>query len=68
MNIKDALSILALTAKADQIAIKTAYRKACTKYHPDCNATGLEMMKSVNVAYSFLQEIAYNGAENRINH
>jgi len=67
MNIKDALSILALTALADQNAIKTAYRKACAKYHPDRNPAGLEMMKAVNVAYQFLREIVYNGAENPIN-
>lgn len=67
MNIKDALSILGLTAQADQNAIKTAYRKACIKYHPDRNAAGLEMMKAVNVAYQFLREIVYNGAENPIN-
>jgi len=67
MNIKDALSILALTAIADQQEIKTAYRKACIKYHPDRNPAGLEMMKAVNVAYKFLTEISYNGAERPIN-
>jgi hypothetical protein len=66
MNIKDALSILGLTAQADQTAIKTAYRKACIKYHPDRNPAGLEMMKAVNVAYQFLCEIDYNGAERPI--
>lgn len=66
MNIKDALSILGLAASADQEAIKAAYRKACIKYHPDKNPAGLEMMKAVNVAYQFLREIAYNGAERPI--
>jgi len=66
MNIKDALSILALSAAADQEAIKTAYRKACIKYHPDRNPAGLEMMKAVNVAYQFLVDVAYNGAERPI--
>jgi hypothetical protein len=66
MNIKDALSILGLTAAADQATIKTAYRKACIKYHPDRNLAGLEMMKAVNVAYQFLCEIEYNGAERPI--
>ncbi|NOR70652.1 MAG: DnaJ domain-containing protein [Methylomarinum sp.] len=66
MNIKDALSILALTAAADQKVIKTAYRKACIKYHPDRNPAGLEMMKAVNVAYQFLAEISYNGADHPI--
>lgn len=66
MNIKDALSILGLSAAADQEAIKTAYRKACIKYHPDRNPAGLEMMKAVNVAYQFLRDIEYNGAERPI--
>lgn len=66
MNIRDALSILGLSAAADQGAIKTAYRKACIKYHPDRNPAGLEMMKAVNVAYQFLQEIDYNGTEQPI--
>ncbi len=66
MNIKDALSILALSAAADQLAIKTAYRKACIKYHPDRNPAGLEMMKAVNVAYRFLVDIVYNGLERPI--
>lgn len=66
MNIKDALSILGLTAAADQEAIKQAYRKASFKYHPDRNPAGLEMMKAVNVAYQFLTEIGYNGADRPI--
>lgn len=67
MNIRDALSILGLSANADQAEIKTAYKKACSKYHPDRNPAGLEMMKAVNVAYQFLTEISYNGAERPIN-
>lgn len=66
MNIKDALSILGLSAAADQEAIKTAYRKACIKYHPDRNPAGLEMMKAVNVAYRFLLDVVYNGSERPI--
>ena len=31
--------------------------KACSKYHPDKNAAGLEMMKAVNVAYAFLKTL-----------
>lgn len=63
MNIKDALSILGCTAAATQAIIKAAYRKACTKYHPDRNPAGLEMMKAVNVAYNFLHDLGYNGQE-----
>jgi hypothetical protein len=66
MNIKGALSILGLSAAADQEDIRTAYRKACIKYHPDRNPAGLEMMKAVNVAYRSLIDIDYNGAERPI--
>ena len=31
--------------------------KACSKYHPDKNPGGLEIMKAVNVAYSFLKTL-----------
>ena len=67
MNIRDALSILGLSAASDQEAIKTAYRKACIKYHPDRNPAGLEMMKAVNVAYRFLADVVYNGSDRPIN-
>ena len=66
MNIKDALSILGCTAQATQEQIKRQYRIASFKFHPDRNPAGLEMMKSVNVAYQFLVEIAYDGSENPI--
>jgi len=66
VNIKDALSILNLTATANPSEIKTAYRKACKKYHPDRNPAGLEMMKAVNVAYSSLVELNYDGSERPI--
>jgi hypothetical protein len=36
--------------------VKAAYRKACSKYHPDRNAAGLEMMKMINIAYELLRE------------
>ena len=66
MNIKDALSILGLSAAASPGQIKVAYRKASFKYHPDKNPAGLEIMKSVNVAYAFLTEIKYDGSEKPI--
>lgn len=67
MNIKDALSILGLQATANTSEIKTAYKKSCSKFHPDRNPAGLEMMKAVNLAYQFLIKIEYNGAEHPIN-
>lgn len=66
MQIKDALSILGLNVIANPKAIKFAYQKAAVKYHPDRNPAGLEMMKAVNVAYTFLIEISYNGEERPI--
>jgi len=58
MNIthKDALGILELNASASADDIKTAYRVACSKYHPDRNPAGLEMMKLVNLAYEALRD------------
>lgn len=66
MSVKETLSILGLSAFADQEAIRTAYRKACIKYRPNKNQAGPAMMKAVNAAYRFLKEIAYNGAEHPI--
>ena len=36
--------------------LKSAYRQACKKYHPDINPDGLELMKVVNAAYAFLRK------------
>lgn len=59
MNINDCLSVLGLASHEESITIdvvKKAYRVACSKYHPDRNPQGLEMMKMVNCAYSALME------------
>lgn len=66
MSVKEALSVLGLSAFADQEAIRTAYRKACIKYRPNKNQAGPEMMKAVNAAYRFLKEIAYDGIDHPI--
>ncbi|TAK64866.1 J domain-containing protein [Methylobacter sp.] len=66
MTVKEALSILGLSAFADQEAIKTAYRKACIKYRPNKNQAGPEMMKAINAAHLFLKEIAYNGVDHPV--
>lgn len=55
MTNNDALNILAITGDYDATIVKTAYRKACAKYHPDRNPAGLEMMKLVNEAYDTLK-------------
>ncbi len=66
MSVKEALSVLGLSAFADQDAIKTAYRKACIKYRPDKDQASPEMMKIINAAHLFLKEITYNGLEHPI--
>lgn len=55
MNVTEAAKVLGLTAGATAKDIKTAYRKACSKFHPDRNPAGLEMMKVINEAYSVLE-------------
>lgn len=57
---KEALNILGLERNSDLEGIKNAYRKACSKYHPDRNPAGLEMMKLVNAAYAVLTDGSYN--------
>ncbi len=54
MKKAEAMNILNMTIFSQKI-VKQAYMKACSKYHPDRNPGGLEMMKAVNVAYSFLK-------------
>jgi len=58
MNIQTALSLLGLndgnfTAKE----IKTAYKKASVKFHPDRNPAGLEMMQAINEAWEVLKDL-----------
>ena len=55
MNIQEALNILRPTGNTDE-ALKSAYRIACKRYHPDVNPDGLELMKLINAAYDFLKK------------
>lgn len=55
MNIQEALNILRPDGNTDE-ALKSAYRTACKKYHPDVNPDGLELMKLINAAYEFLKK------------
>lgn len=56
MNHREALKILGCNVDATFEVIKQAYRAACSKYHPDRNPAGLEMMKLVNSAYQSLSD------------
>lgn len=67
MTHKDALHMLGLNQSATIEEIKTAYRKACAKYHPDRNPAGLEMMKLINAAYQALSDYVAKQAEENEN-
>ncbi|WP_109427014.1 DnaJ domain-containing protein [Aggregatibacter kilianii] len=76
MNINEALNLLNLSGTVSKDEIKKAYKKMATKYHPDRNPAGAEVMKAINAAFEFLSKIegetlthtdeenAYNYAEN----
>lgn len=57
MNKYEACKILGLNGDITPTIVKQAYRKACKEYHPDRNPGGLEMMKSVNLAYDVLKDL-----------
>jgi hypothetical protein len=56
MRHNEALGVLELGRSASFEEIKAAYRRASSKYHPDRNPAGLEMMKLVNAAWMSLQD------------
>ena len=58
MNQYDAAKILGLSGELTPDLVKTAYRQASMKYHPDRNPAGTEMMKLVNEAYAVLKEFS----------
>lgn len=55
MKQEDAAKILEITGKLNKDIIKTAYRKASSKYHPDKGGS-TEMMQAVNQAYEELKD------------
>ncbi len=58
MNINDALNVLNLAGTVTMKDVKKAYKACSLKYHPDRQkASELEMMKLVNLAYSFLKSL-----------
>ena len=56
MNLSQAADILGMEpgTVADELSVKTAYRRAAQKYHPDKGGS-TEMMQAVNQAYAMLQ-------------
>ena len=64
MNKFDACRVLGINGELSLKIIKSAYRLACSKYHPDRNPAGLEMMKMVNNAYEFLKTLDYADVKN----
>ncbi|MEY8215542.1 MAG: J domain-containing protein [Colwellia sp.] len=67
MNIDDAAKILSLDGEINPTIVKKAYRQACSKFHPDKNPAGEEMMKLVNEAYETLKSHTgnvENGSDN----
>lgn len=56
MNISQACDILGIEpgTVAEESTVKTAFRKAAQKYHPDKGGS-TEMMQAVNAAYAFMQ-------------
>lgn len=62
MNFFDACKILGINGEVTPEIVKTAYRRACSKFHPDRNPAGLEMMKLVNAAYEILKDHTGNYA------
>jgi YHS domain-containing protein len=54
MTMKVALNLFNLNGSISKDLLKKSYRKLCSKYHPDRNPSGLEMMKVINVAHDYL--------------
>ena len=58
MNKLDAANLLNLKDEITPKITKKAYRVACSKYHPDRNPAGLEMMQAINEAYEVLKDFS----------
>jgi len=59
MKLEDAAKILELNGDLTKSDIKKAYKKACTKYHPDKGGS-VEMMQAINQAYAELKDFEGN--------
>lgn len=56
MRHSEGLRVLGLKSGVSFDEIKQAYRVLSSKYHPDRNPAGLEMMKLINAAYQSLSD------------
>ena len=56
VEFKDYYKILGVDRKADDAAIKSAYRKLARKYHPDVNKGKDDRFKEINEAYEVLSD------------
>ena len=56
INYKDSIKLFGFVGNFSMEDVKKTYRKLCSKFHPDRNPAGNEMMKMVNAAYSKLSE------------
>lgn len=60
MTIHDSLKVLGITETfVTEEAVKTAYKQACLKFHPDRNPAGHEMMLLLNEAKEVLKKANY---------
>lgn len=59
MKTNEALKLLGLSeGHVTPEDIKTAYRKAAFKFHPDRNPAGLKMMQMINAAYDLVKDFS----------
>lgn len=54
MNVQQALNVFNLSGDVSEKEIKSTFKKLALKFHPDRNPLGVEMMKMINTAYTFL--------------
>lgn len=60
MNMYDAFKVLGITeSPVTEEIVKTAFRQACFKFHPDRNPAGNEMMILINEAKETLKNASY---------
>lgn len=59
INVEQALRTLEIYGQEiNRKMVKEAYRRLCSKYHPDKNPSGLTQMQNINVAYDYLSGVS----------